>query len=256
MTLAVGARTTVALPVALAASAVAAQVAYPLVTGSTRDRLTVLIVLLYAATSVTHAAFTRGARVVCALVASTVAFGFAVEIVGVHTGVPFGRYTYGTSLGPTLFGVPIVIAFAWTMLGWPAALVARRLATSLPVRVIVGAWALAVWDLFLDPQMVAAGYWRWRDPSAHLPGIPDVPITDYVGWFAVAVLVSIVLQRALDSTAGAAPSDDRVPLGLYLWTWASSTVALAVFFDLPAAALWGAVAMGTVAVPLVRSVRA
>jgi uncharacterized membrane protein len=256
MTLAVGSRTAIALPGVLAGGAVAVQVAYPLVAGSTRDRLTVLIVLLYAATSIAHAALTRGARVVFVLVGSTVVFGFAVEVAGVHSGVPFGRYAYGAALGPTLFGVPIVIAFAWMMLGWPAALVAQRLATSLLVRVVVGAWALAAWDLFLDPQMVAAGYWRWRDPSRHLPGIPDVPIADFVGWFAVAALISLALQRALDSTSRPAPADDRVPLGLYLWTWASSTVALAAFFDLPVAAVWGALAMGMVALPLLRSFRA
>jgi putative membrane protein len=37
---------------------------------------------------------------------------------------------------------------------------------------------------------------------------------------------------------------------LYLWTYASSILAHAVFLDLPSSAAWGAVAMGPVAVPL------
>ena len=85
-----------------------------------------------------------------------------------HTGVPFGAYRTATRSGRALFGVPVVIAFAWTMLAWPAALAARRLRRILRRRAsLVGAWALAAWDLFLDPQMVAAGHWRW--PTRRAP---------------------------------------------------------------------------------------
>jgi uncharacterized membrane protein len=234
---------------ALFGAAVLAQVVYPLVSGSARDSLTVVIVALVAASALCHAAITRGPRMLVVLAAVTVIGGFAVEVLGVHTGIPFGRYEYADSLGVSAFGVPLVIAFAWTMLAWPAALAARRLAHSFAARVAIGAWALAAWDLFLDPQMVAAGHWRWLDPSQHLPGVPSVPLTDYAGWLAVSVVMSFVLQGALRATQG----DDRWPLAFYVWTWASSTLALALFLHLGAAALWGAIAMGTVAVPLARS---
>ena len=174
--------------------------------------------------------------------------GFVVEVLGVHTGVPFGDYHYTGGLGVSLFGVPVVIAFAWPMLAWPAALAARRLCRSFAARVAVGAWALAAWDLFLDPQMVAAGHWTWADPGAHLPGVASVPLTDYAGWLVVSALMSLALQSVLRRRA----ADDWWPLAFYVWTWASSTLALAAFFGLPAAALCGAVAMGAVAVPLAR----
>jgi putative membrane protein len=79
--------------------------------------------------------------------------------------------------------------------------------------------------------------------------VPAVPLTDYAGWFVVSALMSYVLQRVLTSSEEA----DRWPLAFYLWTWASSTLALAAFLDLAAAATWGFVAMGTVALPLARS---
>jgi putative membrane protein len=62
----------------------------------------------------------------------------------------------------------------------------------------------------------------------------------------------LVLDRAVPvrpSTVDAGPS------ALYLWTYFSSVLALAVFFGLPAAALWGAIGMGTVALPLLRALR-
>lgn len=234
----------------LAGAAVLAQVTYPLVPGGARDALTVLIVVLVAAVAVVHAATTYGARLVGALVIVTVVGGFAVEVIGVHTGFPFGRYAYSTSLGPAMLGVPVVIGLAWTMLAWPAALAARRLCRSFAARVAVGAWALAAWDLFLDPQMVGAGHWHWLDRAPHLPGVPSVPLSDYLGWFAVSVPMSFALQSLLRATPA---GDDRWPLAFYVWTWASSTLALAAFLDLGAAALWGGLAMGTVAVPLARS---
>jgi putative membrane protein len=39
-------------------------------------------------------------------------------------------------------------------------------------------------------------------------------------------------------------------LALYLWTYVSSILALSAFLSLSAAALWGALGMGLVAVPL------
>jgi putative membrane protein len=236
-------------PVVLAAAAVTAQLAYPLTHGRQRDAVTVAIVLLFAGSSATHAVLTRGARGAASLLV-TAAGGFGVEVLGVHTGFPFGRYEYSGTLGPRLWGVPLLVAAAWTMLAWPAALVARRLVGSRAGRIVVGGWALASWDLFLDPQMVADGHWTWRHPSPHLPGVTAVPASNYAGWLAVALLISLVLQAILGSSDG----PDAVPVLLYLWTYVGSVVAFAAFLDLRAAAAWGALGMGLVALPLLRAV--
>jgi putative membrane protein len=233
----------------MAATGVAAQILYPLVHGATRNLDTVLVVILIGGACLAHAA-RCGLLVPVALV--TVLGGFSVEVLGVHTGFPFGRYTYAGNLGPRLFGVPVVIALAWPMLAWPAALVARRLVSGCGPRVVLGAWALATWDLFLDPQMVAAGHWHWLHPSPHLPGVPGVPLTNYAGWLGVALVLSAGLQLALRRGE---PHDRGVPIPIYLWTWASSTLALAAFLHLGAAALWGGAGMGTVAVPTLRKLR-
>lgn len=231
--------------------AVLAQIGYPLVDGAARDRLTVAIVVLVATAALLHAYLSRGGRMLAVLGATTVLGGFAVEVIGVHSGVPFGPYQYGDTLGAKLLGVPVVITLAWPMLAWPAALAARRLATSFAGRVAVGGWALTAWDLFLDPQMVAAGHWTWTAPDPHLPGVAAVPLSDYAGWLVVSVLMSAALQLALRDLPN---GDDRWPIAFYVWTWASSVLALAVFLGLPAAAAWGGLAMGVVAVPLTRSV--
>lgn len=239
------------LPALFAALVVALQIGYPLASGATRDRVTVVIVVLFAAASALHAGLTRGGTGLAA-VAGAAVVGFAAEVLGLHTGVPFGNYRYGTTLGVELLGVPLVVALAWAMLAWPAALVARRLVAGPITRVLVGAWALASWDLFLDPQMVAAGAWRWADPNPHLPGVRDVPLTNYAGWLLVAVVISAGLQWLLRADRG---GGDAVPVALYLWTYVGSIVALAGFLHLAAAAAWGALGMGLVAGPLLRTLR-
>jgi putative membrane protein len=79
-----------------------------------------------------------------------------------------------------------------------------------------------------------------------------VPLTNYAGW----LLVSVLLMALLDALVGARPDPtDRLPYGLYLWTYASSVLGHAAFLGLPYSAFWGGLGMGTVAVPLALSLR-
>ncbi len=241
------------LAAGLAMATVLAEVAYPLVHGAGRSRLTVVTVITFFAASAVHAAATRGPAWAAALIAVTAGGGLLAEAVGIASGVPFGHYSYAASLGPLLLGVPLVIPLAWTMMAYPAWVVAGRLTSSRPARGLVTGAGLASWDLFLDPQMVAAGHWRWASPRPALPGVPGVPLTNYAGWLAVAVAMGLLLARVLPYRADAA---DAVPTGLYLWTYTSSLLASVVFFGRPGAALWGGLGMGLVALPLARSLLA
>jgi len=227
--------------VALAAAAVLLQVAYPLVHGPARDRLTVATVLVFFAASATHALLQRGPRWTARFLLVVVGGSLLVEAVGVATGLPFGDYRYGDALGPQLLGVPLVVPLAWAMLAYPAHVAGVRVGRP----VLAGAWALAAWDLFLDPQMVAEGYWTWADPH----GINGIPWSNHVAWLVVA----LVLMAALP---GRPAADDRVPFALLLWTWGSSVLANLAFFGRPLVALAGGLAMALVTVPLVRSLRA
>ncbi|MBF9130622.1 carotenoid biosynthesis protein [Plantactinospora sp. S1510] len=229
---------------------VLAQIGYPLTDGTARARLTVATVLLGYLLSVTHALLSRGARTAVALVLVTTGGGLLVETLGVATGVPFGGYAYSGELGPKLVGVPLVIPLAWTWMAWPAWLAAVRLTRPGPARIALAGVGLAGWDLFLDPQMVAEGYWSWRDPSPALPGVPDVPVSNYLGWLLFAVLLMALLGPVAGRAVGTAGARDAPMYALYLWTYLGSVLAHAVFLGLPASAAWGALAMAAVAGPL------
>lgn len=225
------------IPATLAALVVLLQIAWPLTAGTGRDAVTVVTVITFAAASLGHAAVWRGVGYAVRLAAVAGGVGLVAELAGSATGVPFGRYHYGDRLGPALADVPLVIPLAWVMMAYPAAVLARRIAASRGARALVGAAALAAWDLFLDPQMVWEGYWSWT--AAGPFAVQGVPVTNFVGWFAVGAVITWLLDAP-------AAADDRVPVLLYAWTWASSLLAHAAFFSLETSALYGGVAMGAV----------
>ena len=238
------------LPWTLLALLVLAQIGYPLTIASTRAGLTVSTVVIGFGLSVSHALLSRGPRTAAALVLVTTGGGLAVEACGVTTGFPFGGYDYAGMLGPKLLGVPLVIPLAWTWMAWPAWLVAVRLVRGAAARVAVAGVALAAWDLFLDPQMVAEGHWTWLHTSPALPGVPDIPVGNYLGWLAVAVAMMALLSAVGGDRVRRTGRADSPMYALYLWTYAASLLAHAVFLRLPASAGWGGLGMGLVAVPL------
>ncbi|ROZ89085.1 carotenoid biosynthesis protein [Gordonia sp. OPL2] len=231
----------------LFAGGVVAQIAFPYTNGGNLV-LTVASVALLAAAVGVDLASTRGGRAVAALLIVAGGGGLLAESVGVHTGFPFGSYDYTGTLGVELLDVPVVVPFAWIMMAWPALAVARRLTG--PGRrwatAVVGACALTAWDVFLDPQMVDQGYWRWHHPDPALPGVDGIPLTNFAGW----LLVSFVMIAMLDRLIGHRPVD-ALPIAVYLWTYVSSVIAHALFFGRPPVALVGGVIMGLVAIPLI-----
>lgn len=241
---------------AATAATLGLQIVYPLLDGPGHERalhaVTVVSVVTFALASLSHAAATRGTATGLAVLLVAGGIGLAAEVCGVRTGFPFGEYEYARTLGPSVLTVPIVVPLAWVMMAWPCLLLGRRLApgrgrVNRAGAVLIAAWTLTSWDLFLDPQMTAAGHWTFADPAPGLPGTTGVPLTNLAGWFAVSVLIMAVLHGVTtpDVTAPDRRNPhDAVPALLLGWTWLGSTLAAAAFFGRPAVAVWGGVAMG------------
>jgi len=163
----------------------------------------------------------------------------AVERIGVGTGWPFGRYRYTGVLQPELWHVPVIVPLAWFALGVPAREVAAHLVDGRLARAAVAALSLTAWDVFLDPQMVREGYWRW----AYRGGWRGVPLSNFAGWlvasFFVLGLVELIAarQRSRRSTGVAL-------IGIYTWWAVMETIGFVAFFGDPVVGLVGGVAMG------------
>lgn len=130
---------------------------------------------------VAHARFGRRAW---ALLGAALAFGWAVEVLGSRTGVPFGPYDY-TAPGPTLAGVPLLVPIGWFAFALIALAVVpgRRAWWGAPL-------ALVAWDLGLDPLMVREGFWAFVHPSYF-----GVAWTNFVGWYVAGLALVALLVR-------------------------------------------------------------
>jgi Carotenoid biosynthesis protein len=146
-------------------------------------------------------------------------------------------------------------------MAYPAMVVGNRIArhSSLFARIAASTVALASWDVFLDPQMVAAGHWSWADPSPSLPGVAAVPLTNLAGWLVAASVVmcgaTVAVRRLAPPADGFGPLAAATPVTLVAWTWLGGIVANAVFFDRPAVAVWGGLLFGLFAGPYLLLVR-
>ena len=231
----------------LAATTVALEIAYPLVEDRWLHRVTVWTVVAFAATCVMHALVHRGVGWTVGLVVVTAGGGLAAEAVGVRTGLPFGDYSYAGTLGPEILDVPLVVPLAWTMMAYPVLLAARRLTRRWVVP--VGAYGLAAWDVFLDPQMVADGHWTWADPEPSLPGVPGIPLTNFAGWLVVGTLMMTALVMVLPRDRAQRSADETVPATLLVWTWLGYVLGNLFWFGTASVALVGGMLLGLLVLP-------
>lgn len=158
-----------------------------------------------------------------------------IEAVGTATGFPFGDYTYTEALQPQLLHVPLLIPLAWLMMLPVAWAVARQITgqTAGWRFVSISALAMTAWDLFLDPQMVAWGFWVWHQPGAYF----GIPWLNFAGWFLTAAVVTLLVRPLPVPVAPLLP--------IFGIVWFLETFGLFFWWNLPGPALVGGVVMGS-----------
>ena len=114
--------------------------------------------------------------------------GFSIEVLGVQTGFPFGRYSYGSVLGPKLFDTPLIIGINWLLLVLCMRDLAMRVTSSPVLQSLLGAALMAGLDVLIEPVAIALGFWHWY-------GQP-VPLQNYVAWYVCAAVFIAVLHYA------------------------------------------------------------
>ena len=113
--------------------------------------------------------------------------GFFAEILGVKTGALFGEYQYGETLGFKVLDVPLIIGMNWLVLGYSFGSLTKKYVTTKPLAVIVGAAAMVLLDIIIEPIAIRYDYWSWQHT--------EVPLQNYLGWFLIALVVQYLLQR-------------------------------------------------------------
>lgn len=130
-------------------------------------------------------------------------FAYAVEFVGVTTGVPYGAFAYTADLGPMLAGVvPLSLPLLYLPLVVNAyllglALLGRAGLDGRAPRVLAGVAALLLVDLALDPGAVAVGFWAYEGGGPYY----GVPLSNYAGWLVTGTVAVVGVELAFDRTA-------------------------------------------------------
>lgn len=132
--------------------------------------------------------------------------GIAVEMIGIHTGMLFGDYSYGNVLGYKIQAVPLLIGVNWFIIIYCSGIsiytvlmkAIKRISADTgktpmalkALSVIVDGATLAVFfDWLMEPIAVKLGYWAWK-------GDGSIPAFNYLCWFIVSILLLTVFHFA------------------------------------------------------------
>jgi putative membrane protein len=114
--------------------------------------------------------------------------GFCAELIGVHTGLLFGSYGYGQTLGLKLWDIPLVIGINWFLLIYSiGVLMQRSRVKNIFVRTLAGAMLLVLLDFFIEPIAIHFDYWHWADGG--------IPIKNYLCWFLISGAMLFIFEK-------------------------------------------------------------
>ena len=226
---------------------VALQISYPLADGEPLRLITIATVYWAAGAMLLHAVFAYGISYTSIFFLITFSYALIIEQIGSRSGWPFGSYEYSGTLGYQIYGVPLVVPFAWVMIAHPMLIVARKVTKNWVF--LYGGLGMMAWDLFLDPQMVAAKRWIWEFSGPSVPLQPQIPLSNAFGWLLTGMGLMAILNKALRMDRR--NSINVPPIHNYFlgWTWFGGVVGNIFFFGTPGVALTGGVVFALLMLP-------
>lgn len=120
---------------------------------------------------------------VCALI------GFGMEVIGVKTGLIFGDYSYGASLGPKLADVPLMIGLNWALLVLCTGMIAQRTKFHFVIKAIIAASLMVLIDFPMEPFAIKYDLWDWAQHP--------VPLQNYIAWFLIAFVLLLGFDKSI-----------------------------------------------------------
>jgi len=108
--------------------------------------------------------------------------GFIIEVIGVKTGLVFGKYSYGEGLGFKLLEVPLIISINWAMLICAGIRIVSGIFANKIAALVVAALLVTLIDLLIEQVAPKLDFWQFE---GGLPGLHN-----YLGWIGVAFFTS------------------------------------------------------------------
>ena len=119
---------------------------------------------------------------------------YAVEVIGVQTGFPFGEYAYGERLGYLLYDTPPMIGVLWLMTLMGSIYWAGRWAPNRDgrdrgtLRAAIAATLMVAFDIILEPVAIRTAFWTWDGDH--------IPLRNYVSWWVIAFALAWTWRKA------------------------------------------------------------
>lgn len=113
--------------------------------------------------------------------------GMTVEWIGIHTGLLFGDYQYGSNLGVKWFEVPVIIGVNWGVLSVASASLFTTFSWPIWLKALASASAMTLLDFLIEPVAILSDYWTWNTPY--------IPVFNYVCWFVISIPLHYVYFR-------------------------------------------------------------
>ena len=113
--------------------------------------------------------------------------GFGVEFLGVKTGLLFGNYSYGSTLGIKWYNVPLIIGVNWFVLAIGARGCANRITQNTFFQVLFAALLMVGLDYLIEPVAMKYDFWDWSQNK--------VPLQNYFMWFLISIFMQVLLSK-------------------------------------------------------------
>ncbi len=113
--------------------------------------------------------------------------GFAIEVAGVKSGLIFGHYTYGPTLGIKLWDVPLLMAANWLLMLYLSTQLVQGWTKEPLMKAALSAAVMTAYDVFLEPVAMKFGFWNWEGNV--------VPMRNYLAWFVLSLILQYFYQK-------------------------------------------------------------
>lgn len=114
--------------------------------------------------------------------------GYTIELVGVHTGMIFGEYSYGGTLGLKLAEIPLMIGVNWILVIYSAGMLLRQIGLKNNVlAAAVGSVLVTLLDFIIEPVAIRFDYWAWKTN--------DIPLQNYIAWYLFSFALLYLFAR-------------------------------------------------------------
>jgi putative membrane protein len=114
--------------------------------------------------------------------------GYCAEWIGVHTSWLFGNYTYGSTLGLKLSGIPLIIGVNWFLLIYcTGVLMQRSRFKNIFIRLITGSLTLVLLDMLIEPVAINFDYWHWANV---------ITVKNYICWFFLSGILLFAFEKS------------------------------------------------------------